>query len=239
MKERVDVLSLHIIGGELMNVNKDLNRYLELLEVAEMIDGVDDCFIKQSKHIYDVMIIKGITTSKIFDRKLKFKAKDGTDFPDWKSDVLGNMMSIKEGTSFMTDVSPGGPYPIYNKSLNKYDADHYDFDETALICPSKTDFFFPVIVTGRYTLCEDTFAITTVNDDIGFIKALIESKSDSFVEIGKKRPLRLDDYKECGVMKPCIDELVMLKDLFYLFDKKIALEYDVLNELEKLENECR
>ena len=65
--------------------------------------------------------------------KLRFKADDGSDFPDWEEKVVEDVCSVTTGNSNTQDRVDGGQYPFYIRSATPVRSNRYLFDTEAVI----------------------------------------------------------------------------------------------------------
>lgn len=65
--------------------------------------------------------------------KLRFKADDGSDFPNWEEKVVEDVCSVTTGNSNTQDRVDGGQYPFYIRSATPVRSNRYLFDTEAVI----------------------------------------------------------------------------------------------------------
>ena len=71
----------------------------EQTKVASFLSAVDDKIAQLTQEKELLSEYKKGIMQQIFSQKLRFKADDGSNFEDWKSDLIGNLVSfLKDGT---------------------------------------------------------------------------------------------------------------------------------------------
>lgn len=205
------------VESELRVVCKSLYKHMQLLGLSDIYNTDTD----------DMVTFKNEMVDKIFNQEVRFKTRDGSDFSDWTDDVLGNRVSISEGNRFVNMNAQSGRYPIYGNSINVSICDHYDFDVKAIVCSSNADYYYPLLTDDTFALGSGVFAMTPHNYELHFIKALLESKENYFLDVGSDRLLTPYDFNKCPVETPCLDELVLINHLFELLDGVIGLQGDI------------
>ena len=94
----------------------------EQKKIAEFLGAVDEKIrLLQSRHEQLTLYKKGVM-QKIFAQDIRFKADDGSDFPDWRTIKLGDLGIFKSGVGF-TEKEQGGKagipfYKVSDMNLN-------------------------------------------------------------------------------------------------------------------------
>lgn len=108
-KEGQKVLSLASPGGagrnktlgqkEFAESNIKLPSYNEQKKIASLIMTIDEIIEKSQEEVAAWEKRKKGVMQKIFSQEVRFKADDGTDFPDWEEKKLGDVVQITMGQS--------------------------------------------------------------------------------------------------------------------------------------------
>ena len=69
----------------------------------------------------------------MIEPKLRFKADDGSKFPNWEEKVVEDVCSVTTGNSNTQDRVDGGQYPFYIRSATPVRSNRYLFDTEAVI----------------------------------------------------------------------------------------------------------
>ena len=70
---------------------------------------------------------------KLFSQEVRFKADDGSDFPDWEEKEVKDVCSVSTGKNNTQDKVDSGKYEFYVRSPIVEHSDKYLFDEEAVI----------------------------------------------------------------------------------------------------------
>ena len=93
-------------------------------KIADLLLGVDAIIEKQQTEVATWEQYKKGLAQKLFDQDVRFKADDGSDFPDWESKILGELGSFYGGLSGKSKedfVDGTCPYITYkNVYLNTF-----------------------------------------------------------------------------------------------------------------------
>lgn len=93
-------------------------------KIADLLLGVDAIIEKQQTEVATWEQYKKGLAQKLFDQEVRFKADDGSDFPDWESKILGELGSFYGGLSGKSKedfVDGTCPYITYkNVYLNTF-----------------------------------------------------------------------------------------------------------------------
>ena len=93
-------------------------------KIADLLLGVDAIIEKQQTEVATWVQYKKGLAQKLFDQEVRFKADDGSDFPDWESKILGELGSFYGGLSGKSKedfVDGTCPYITYkNVYLNTF-----------------------------------------------------------------------------------------------------------------------
>ena len=93
-------------------------------KIADLLLGVDAIIEKQQTEVATWEQYKKGLALKLFDQEVRFKADDGSDFPDWESKILGELGSFYGGLSGKSKedfVDGTCPYITYkNVYLNTF-----------------------------------------------------------------------------------------------------------------------
>ena len=89
-KTSVDSVRLDMIVGMQIPLPKNI---LEQQKIAEIISCWDNTISKQEALIKQKQLFKKVVMQQIFSQQLRFKADDGSDYPDWEEKRLGELIS--------------------------------------------------------------------------------------------------------------------------------------------------
>ena len=91
----------------------------EQQKIAAFLTAVDNKIEQLSKKQALLGEYKKGLTQQIFSQAIRFKADDGSDFPDWKEKKLGGVGRIRKGSQLnKSELTDTGDYPAINGGIN-------------------------------------------------------------------------------------------------------------------------
>jgi type I restriction enzyme S subunit len=125
------------IKGFTVNDIKSLKLYLPLLQeqkkIANFLSSVDTKIEQLSKKQNLLMQYKKGMMQKLFSQTIRFKADDGSNYPDLNEKFLGDIALIKTGNKDTQDRVRGGQYPFFVRSNTVERINSYSFDGEAIL----------------------------------------------------------------------------------------------------------
>jgi type I restriction enzyme S subunit len=110
---------LSISSGRLANVLIPIPLKEEQTKIASFLSAVDEKLTQLTKKHELLTQFKEGVMQKIFSQELRFKADDGSDYPDWENKLLGEIFDYRNGKSFENSISEDGSYFLI--TLNSID----------------------------------------------------------------------------------------------------------------------
>lgn len=75
----------------------------EQQKIADFLSSVDDVITESEKEVAALEEQKKGAMQKIFSQEVRFKADDGSDYPEWKSATFGDVFTMLQNNSFSRD----------------------------------------------------------------------------------------------------------------------------------------
>ena len=160
----------------------------------------------------------------------------------WKFVPLGDIATIKTGSSNREDSILDGKYTFFDRSEDVRTSDIYLFDCEAIIVAGEGQDFIPKYFEGKFDLHQRTYAIMNFVNSLGphlfyavylFRDHLYKSAVGSTV-----KSLRLPMFKEMLLPLPEIKEQQKIANYFRKLDELIALERVQLDKLKQIKQAC-
>lgn len=117
-------------GSAVNNLNKDLVSSVvlgvpslpEQRKIADLLSAVDDVITAQEVEVATWEKRKKGVMQKLFSQEVRFKADDGSNFPDWEEKTLGNMGAFLKGAPLSkSDITDEGtPLILYGELYTTY-----------------------------------------------------------------------------------------------------------------------
>lgn len=96
----------------------------EQQKIAEFLSTIDTVIEKQKETVSAWEERKKGVMQKLFSQEVRFKADDGSDFPEWEEKKLGEVMSVKDVKQIPTEEAPLMAFIAYQGVAEK--GDRYD-----------------------------------------------------------------------------------------------------------------
>lgn len=84
----------------------------EQRKIADFLSAVDDVIAAQQAEVDAWEQRKKGVMQKLFSQEVRFKADDGSDFPDWEEKTLGEITGLFVGKSFTSELNKNGRYVV-------------------------------------------------------------------------------------------------------------------------------
>ncbi|SBV91389.1 conserved hypothetical protein [uncultured Dysgonomonas sp.] len=227
----------------------------EQQKIASFLSLIDERIAAQSKIIEGLKELKAWLSKQLFSRKLRFKDDDGADFPEWKTQLLGNVTMVVSERNKNNEKLP--VYSINNKDgfvpqneqFEGIDSDDRGYDIKLYKVINKHTFAYNparinvgsigysgnlenIIISSLY-VCFKTQ--DSINDNFLFHFF----KTNSFnkevlknVEGGVRDYLFYENFSKIRFEQPCMEEQGKITDFLSSYDYKIRIESKVLQQLE-------
>ena len=234
----------------------------EQQKIADFLSSVDDVIVASEQEVANLETQKKAVMKKIFSQEVRFKRADGSDFPEWEKQTLGNLAEFSKGQGYTkSDLSEtGSPIILYGRLYTKYQTVISKVDTFAEMKPrsvlsKKGD----VIVPASGETAEDISVAAVVDvdgiilgGDLNIIHPCNAILPDYLAyaltfgtphqEMAKRAQgksivhLHNDDLKSAVIVYPCLEEQHLIADFLSDFDEAIAAakkELELWKELKK------
>ena len=234
----------------------------EQQKIADFLSSVDDVIVASEQEVANLETQKKAVMKKIFSQEVRFKRADGSDFPEWEKQTLGNLAEFSKGQGYTkSDLSEtGSPIILYGRLYTKYQTVISKVDTFAEMKPrsvlsKKGD----VIVPASGETAEDISVAAVVDvdgiilgGDLNIIHPCNAILPDYLAyaltfgtphqEMAKRAQgksivhLHNDDLKSAVIVYPCLEEQHLIADFLSDFDEAILAakkELELWKELKK------
>lgn len=143
----------------------------EQTKIANFLSAVDKR-IENGKLIIDnLKLYKRGLMQQIFSQKLRFKDKNGQNFPDWEEKRLGDLTNITTGKLDANAMKDNGIYRFYTCAEEFYFIDKYAFDtEALLISGNGANVGYIHYYKGKFNAYQRTYVLDSFSENIIYIK---------------------------------------------------------------------
>lgn len=247
---------LNISKGDVLKFVLKIPCIKEQQKIADFLSKVDKKIANQEAAISDYEEMKKGLMQKIFSQEVRFKADDGSEYPEWEEKKLLEIATIYDGTHQTPNyVEQGIPFVSVENIKNLYKTNKYitkeAFEKEFKIYPEKGD----ILMTRIGDI--GTASLVSRNMKIAYYVSLALLKpqeniladylvqyisNTSFQKELWKRTLHIafpkkinkGEIGECKVKAPCLEEQQKIADCLSAMDRKIEAEKKILKDWKEL-----
>jgi type I restriction enzyme, S subunit len=216
---------VHLYARQLALLRLNLPSFAEQQKIAAFLSALDDKIHALQKQQTLLQRYKKGVMQQIFAQQWRFKAVDGTDFPDWAVKPLGEISKITTGSSNREDSNLDGEFTFFDRSQDIRSSNHFLFDAEAVIVPGEGQEFIPKYFIGKFDLHQRTYAIMDFKNHSGkFLYYSISHHSKHLIvqAVGTTvKSLRLPMFTNMPIALPCLEEQKKIANFLSAIDDKI------------------
>jgi len=161
--------------GEIGKCESILPTKPEQQKIAAFLTTVDNKIEQLSKKQELLGEYKKGLMQQIFSQAIRFKADDGSDFPDWEEKKLGSLCEITTGKLDANAMVKDGQYRFYTCAKEYYKIDDYAFDTDALIVSGNgANVGYIHHYQGKFNAYQRTYVLDSFTDNIVFVKFVLD-----------------------------------------------------------------
>ena len=197
----------------------------EQQKIAAFLTAVDSKIEQLSKKQELLGEYKKGLMQQIFSQAIRFKADDGSEFPDWEEKKLRDVAKITTGSSNREDSGLDGQYTFFDRSEDIRTSDRYLFDGKAVIVAGEGSRFPPKYFEGKFDLHQRTYAIMEfVEANSKYIFYFVDKQKNYLLRyaVGSTvKSLRLPIFQKMPVSLPSLPEQTKIANFLSSIDNKI------------------
>lgn len=244
------------IGQEILSsVRVNMPSLPEQQKIAEFLSTIDTVIEKQKETVSAWEERKKGVMQKLFSQEVRFKADDGSEFPEWEEKKLKNILkeykeySAKDGSYEHVSLTKEGVVPKserYERDFLVKDVDKkYRITHLGDICYNPANLKFGVICRNKYGdgIFSPIYVTFQVCKDMlpEFVEMLVTRRD--FIEyalkyqqgtVYERMSVSPDDLLSIKVMVPCMTEQQKIADCLVSFDEVIEKQKATLAAWEEL-----
>ena len=213
----------------------------EQQKIAEFLSTIDTVIAKQKETVSAWEERKKGVMQKLFSQEVRFKADDGSEFPDWEEKKLGDVADVKVGEK-PTLVSDNAAYEYVNAgTTNSGYVDSYNCDGDTVTTPSRGQGGIGYVGYQKHEfwlgpLC---YKIKSNKDDVltKFMYYALSFDSKKIVDlkkVGTIPAINRADLIELYMNFPCLAEQQKIADCLSSLDEVIEKQKATLAAWEEL-----
>lgn len=227
----------------------------EQRKIAHALAAFDEMIAVKTKKMETYQELKKTMLKDIFGRTKRFKADDGSEFPEWEEKTLGEVAEVKKGKGYTKkDLSDTGvPIVLYGRLYTKYETTIKNIDTFAIkkrnsllsvggevLIPTSgensEDIARAAALEQQGALIGGDLCVVMPNPDMfdSTFLAYTITYSKSHKELVKKSNgeiiahLRVEDIRNLSVSLPCIDEQHKISSFLSEIDNMIRIQKEFI-----------
>ena len=213
----------------------------EQQKIAEFLSTIDTVIEKQKETVSAWEERKKGVMQKLFSQEVRFKADDGSEFPEWEEKNVEDVCSVSTGKGNTQDKVDTGAYRFYVRSPIIEHSDSYLFDEEAVITVGDgvgTGKVFHY-VKGKYNLHQRCYRMYDFRDVTGkyfyyFFSTNFYRRVKSMSAKTSVDSVRMEMITKMKILVPCLEEQQKIADCLSSLDEVIENQKATLAAWEEL-----
>ena len=165
----------------------------------------------------------------------RFKREDGTDFPEWGSASLGELVSVVYGDRITKKESSGTIYPVYGGGGCSFFTDKFNQTDTLVVSRFAISKNCVRYESGSFWLLDSALTLIPnegINKKFLFYKLKSMQKDIYKTAHGiTQKNVQVKDLLALKIEFPCIEEQNKIADFLTELDKRIGLEKQLVEQL--------
>ena len=226
--------------GVLSNIEIPVPLLPEQQKIAEFLSTIDTVIEKQKETVSAWEERKKGVMQKLFSQEVRFKADDGSDFPEWEEKNVEDVCSVSTGKGNTQDKVDTGVYRFYVRSPIIEHSDSYLFDEEAVITVGDgvgTGKVFHY-VKGKYNLHQRCYRMYDFRGVTGkyfyyFFSTNFYRRVKSMSAKTSVDSVRMEMITKMKISVPCLAEQQKIADCLLSLDEVIEKQKSTLTAWEE------
>ena len=197
-------------------------------KIAKFLTTVDKKITNLENTITSLENQKKGLLQQIFSQKLRFKDKNGNNYPNWEKKKIGLICSISTGKSNTQDKIDNGKYPFYVRSATIERSSKYLYDEEATLTVGDgvgTGKVFHY-VNGKYDLHQRCYRMFNFKNTHAkyfyyFFSSHFYNRVKRMSAKNSVDSVRMNMISDMIINLPCLEEQTKIADFLSAFDRKL------------------
>ncbi len=232
----IEKLRVHF--SQFVNIEKPFPNVKEQKRIADFFSSIDDMIQVQKEEISALEEQKKAILQKIFNRKLRFKADDGSEYPEWEEKKLEEVVVFLDGQRRPLEKGErlSGIYPYYGASGIIDYVDGYLFEGEHILLSEDganiidRNYRVCFLANGKFWVNNHAHVLKARNgNDNNFICEQLERLNYIKYNTGTAQPkLNQDVCKKIKLKIPCFQEQQKIAVCLLAFAEIIQIKRDKL-----------
>lgn len=157
---------VHLHNEDLSNLEIKIPSLPEQQKIAYFLSTVDSIIASETKILNALQKKKKALMQKLFSQQLRFKADDGSEFPEWVEKKLGDcVINISSGKN--KNKSATGNYPVYGSMGIIGYTENYKYEKDCiLIARVGANAGVLNVAVGKYDVSDNTLILNLQKNEI-------------------------------------------------------------------------
>ena len=163
-----------LLKDSMLKITVNMPSLPEQQKIAELLSTIDTVIEKQKETVSAWEERKKGVMQKLFSQEVRFKAADGSDFPEWEKKKLGDCCSIKTGKLDASAAKENGKYKFFTCAREDSSIDTYSFEGVAILIAGNGDVGHTKIYDGRFDAYQRTYVLQHFTENPYYLKTVID-----------------------------------------------------------------
>ena len=226
------------------NTNVKVPGLPEQQKIAEFLSTIDTVIAKQKETVSAWEERKKGVMQKLFSQEVRFKADDGSEFPDWEKKKLEDVVEFLDGQRKPLEAGQrvSGKYPYYGASGIIDYVENYIFDEELILLSEDganildRNYRVCFLAKGKYWVNNHAHVLRAMDGNVnGFICEQLESFDYRKYNSGGAQPKLNQATCRAIIMNiPCLEEQQKIADCLSSLDDVIEKQKATLAAWEEM-----
>jgi type I restriction enzyme S subunit len=234
LKPKLDALSASstmpaLSFSSLRRLNCKYPKFYEQQKIAAFLTAVDTKIEQLTKKEQLLQQYKKGVMQKLFSQEIRFKADDGSKFPEWEKSKVSALCEVKKGTQLNKDnLTEKGDYPALNGGVSPsgYTENWNTESDTITISEGGNSCGFVNFVRTRFWSGGHNYSLQQLSPNCSkyYLYQYLKFHEAQIMRlrVGSGLPnIQKSDLNEFSVDKPCLDEQSKIASYLGVLDIKI------------------
>ena len=239
-----------LLKDSMLKITVNIPSLPEQQKIADFLSTIDTVIEKQKETASAWEERKKGVMQKLFSQKVRFKADDGDQFPEWEEKKLGEVFEFYNGKAHENVISENGKYVVVNSKFISTDGTVRKYTNEMIFPLIKKDIVmvmsdvpngkaiskcFLINENNKYTLNQRICCLRTKENAVFYINQISRNKYFLKFDDGVKQTnLRKNDILQCPLLCPCLAEQQKIADCLPSLDEVIKKQKATLAAWEEL-----
>lgn len=239
-----------LLKDSMLKITVNIPSLPEQQKIADFLSTIDTVIEKQKETASAWEERKKGVMQKLFSQKVRFKADDGDQFPEWEEKKLGEVFEFYNGKAHENVISENGKYVVVNSKFISTDGTVRKYTNEMIFPLIKKDIVmvmsdvpngkaiskcFLINENNKYTLNQRICCLRTKENAVFYINQISRNKYFLKFDDGVKQTnLRKNDILQCPLLCPCLAEQQKIADCLSSLDEVIKKQKATLAAWEEL-----